>query len=79
LIRKAVVLSLASACIGAFALVAAPSASVAADLPKSYKASKAKKKPAVKAMNRAGMPETKAGPRLQYNPPGSRFPSSWRY
>jgi hypothetical protein len=79
LIRKAVVCSLASACIGAFALVATPTVSVAADLPKSYQSSKAKKKPAAKATARAGMPQSKAGPRMHYNPPGSRFPSSWRY
>lgn len=79
MIRKVLTLSFASACLGALALVATPGVSVAADMPKSYKASKAKKKPAAKATNQAGVPQRKAGPRLHYNPPGSRFPSSWRY
>ncbi len=78
MIRKVLALSFASACLGAFALVATPGVSAAADVPKSYKSSKAKKKPAAKAASQAGMPQSKQM-RMQYNPPGSRFPSSWRY
>ncbi|MFN3892942.1 MAG: hypothetical protein ACK4MV_21300 [Beijerinckiaceae bacterium] len=79
MIRKVLTISFASACLGAIALVTTPSVGVAADMPKSYKGAKAKKKPAAKSAARAGMPQSKAGPRLHYNPPGSRFPSSWRY
>ena len=71
--------ALAASIVGAFALAMTPAIVHAADVPKSYKSAKAKKKPAAKAMLRAGMPQSKAGPRLHYNPPGSRFPSSWRY
>lgn len=78
MIRRTLAVSFASACIGAIALVAAPGVGAAADAPASYKPSKVKKKPAAKAESRAGMPQSKQM-RMQYNPPGSRFPSSWRY
>ena len=74
MIRKA----LAASIVGAFALAMAPAIVHAADVPKSYKSVKAKKKPAAKAPSRAGMPQSKQM-RMQYNPPGSRFPSSYRY
>ena len=74
MIRKA----LAASIVGAFALAMTPAIVHAADVPKSYKSAKAKKKPATKASSRAGMPQSKQM-RMQYNPPGSRFPSSWRY
>lgn len=78
MIRRTLAVSFASACIGAIALVATPGVSAAADVPASYKSSKAKKKPAAKAKSTAGMPQSKQM-RMQYNPPGSRFPSSYRY
>ena len=81
MIRRALALSFASACIGALALVVTPGVSAAADVPASYKSAKAKKKPAKKgagSASQAGMPQSKQM-RMQYNPPGSRFPSSWRY
>jgi hypothetical protein len=78
-IRKALATAVIGAFAGAFALAAAPSVGHAADMPKSYKAATGKKKPAVKSTARAGMPQSKRGPTMQANPPGSRFPYSYRY
>lgn len=75
LIRKA----LAASIFGACALAMSPAIVHAADMPKSYKSAKAKKKPAAKATARAGMPQSKRGPTMQANPPGSRFPYIYRY
>ncbi|MBX9758713.1 MAG: hypothetical protein K2Y29_08030 [Beijerinckiaceae bacterium] len=65
--------------LGAFVLAAAPSVGHAADVPKSYKSTKAKKPSVKKSTARAGVPQSKAGPTMQYNPPGSRVPMQWRY
>lgn len=73
MIRKA----LAASIVGAFALAMTPVIVHAADVPKSYKSAKAKKKPVAKTSSRAGMPENKQM-RMQPNPPGSRFPYSYR-
>jgi hypothetical protein len=75
LIRKA----LAASILGAFALAMTPVVVHAADMPKSYKSVKAKKKPVAKKPPVAGMPQSKRGPTMQANPPGSRFPYSYRY
>jgi hypothetical protein len=73
LIRKA----LAASILGAFALAMTPVVVHAADMPKSYKSVKAKKKPVAKKPPGAGMPQSKQM-RMQANPPGSRFPYSYR-
>ena len=75
LIRKA----LAASIVGAFALAMTPVIVYAADMPKSYKSvkPKAKKKPVARTSSSAGMPQNKQM-RMQANPPGSRFPYSYR-